>query len=95
MNIETQIQSLLISFFYGMFSSLIFNTFYLVLYNKNIFIKIISNILFCLVNSITYFYIMYLINYAEIHPYFILLLIFGFIIGNNKTIQIRIKLKKG
>ena len=90
MNLEIQIQSLIVSFIFGMFSSLLYNVFYFLLYNNKLFIKILSNLTYSILLSLLYFYILYLINNANLHIYFLLLLIIGFIIGNKKTKKIRI-----
>ena len=90
MGLETQIQSIIVSFVYGMFVSFAYNILYFLLYNKNVYIKIISCFLFNILLTILFFYIMYLINYANIHPYFIMLVVVGFLLGNIKTKSIRI-----
>ena len=90
MNLEIQIQSLIVSFVFGLFASLLYNLFYFILYNKNKIILVISNIIYSLSLSILYFYFMLLINNADIHPYFISLLILGFLIGNLKTKKSRL-----
>ena len=94
MSLEIQIQSIVTSFVYGLFISLMYNIFYRLLFIKNICIKIISNLIFNFLISLLYFYIMYKINYANIHPYFFILTIIGFILGNYKTKIIRIHSQK-
>ena len=94
MQLETQIQSLIVSFVYGLFISLLYNVFYFVLYKNNKIIAIISNLVFSTIVSISFYYIMYLINNGAIHPYFIMLVLLGFILGNIKTKSIRINVKK-
>lgn len=90
MILEIQIQSLIVSFVYGMFAALIYNLIYFLLYNKNTFIKVTSNLVFSIFLSILYFYLLYLINNAALHIYFILMLITGFIISNKNIKKIRI-----
>lgn len=89
MNLEIQIQSLIVSFIYGMFSSLIYNFIYPVLYSKNKVIKIITNLLYSFLIYSLFFNLLYLINNGVVHIYFVLLFIMGFIIGNMKTKKIR------
>ena len=94
MNLEIQTKSIIVSFAYGLFYSLLFNIFYFLLYSNNKIVKIASNIIFNMSLMILFFYIMYLINYADIHPYFVFLLVAGFILGNIKTKNVRIIAKK-
>ena len=94
MTLETQIQSIFVSFIYGMFSSLIYNFIYQVLYCNNNLLKIITNLLYSLIVFSLFFYLLYLINYGSVHIYFVLLFILGFIIGNKKTKKIRFVFKK-
>ncbi len=94
MNLEIQIQSIITAFVYGLFASLMYNIFYRILYIKNLYMKVISNFIFSFLLSLLYFYIMYKINYASIHPYFFILTITGFILGNYKTKIIRTHSKK-
>ncbi len=91
MNLEIQIQSLISSFVYGLYLSLIYNIFYKYLYNKNIIINLISNLLFTIINVSSYFFILILINKGTIHIYFLISLICGFLVGNNTTKKIRTK----
>ena len=89
MNLEMQIQSIIVSFLYGLFVSLLYNLFYFLLYNKNKILLILSDLIFNILLTLLFFYIMFKINYANIHPYFIILLIGGFFVGNRKTKVIR------
>lgn len=93
MNLEIQIQSLIVSFVFGLFVSLLYNLLYFILYNRNKIILVISNLFFSISLSLLYFYIMFIINDANIHPYFISLMVIGFILGNIKTKKIRTKVK--
>lgn len=94
MDLETQIKSIIISFVLGLFYSLLFNIFHFLLYSNNKVIKITFTIVFNMSLMILFFYVMYLINYADIHPYFVFLLVAGFILGNIKTKNVRINAKK-
>ena len=91
MDLETQIQSLISSFIYGMYLSLIYNLSYKYLYSKNIIIKILTNFIYMIVNVITYFTILKLINEGIVHPYFLISLLMGFLVGNKTTKKIRTK----
>lgn len=93
MNLETQIQSLIVSFVYGLFYSLIYNIFYAFLYCNNKILRIITNLVFNVSLTILFFYIMYLINYGNIHIYFIIFLLLGFFIGDRKTVLVRTHFK--
>ncbi len=91
MNLEIQIQSLISSFVYGLYISLMYNIFYKYLYSKKVIIKVLLNCLFTIINSLTYFFILMLINKGTIHIYFLISLISGFLIGNKSTKKIRTK----
>jgi len=89
MTLEVQIQSLITSLVFGMYLSLIYNLFYKSLHKKNIIKRTFNCLSYSIINSIIYFYLMYLINYGAIHIYFIFILIIGSVISNNKTKKIR------
>lgn len=89
MDLETQIQSLIISFVYGMYISLTFNLLYKYLYINIKILKITLDIAYVFINVFIYFYLLLNINNGNVHPYFVGLLILGFITGNKKTKLIR------
>ncbi len=89
MPLETQLQSLIFSFIFGLFFALIFNIFYRFLFRGHFIFKIISNFIFVMANTLLYFLALKIINNGIIHSYFIILLFLGFIIGNKKTKVIR------
>ena len=93
MNLEIQIQSLFVSFVYGLFVSLLFNLLYYLLFYKRKIICIICDLIFNISLFSLFFYIMYLINNANIHPYFLGLLITGFFVGNHNLKKLRIIVK--
>ena len=93
MDLEIQIQSITTSFVYGMFSSLVYNIIYFLLYSKSKIIMIMFNFFYTIVIFLLFFYIMLCINNGIIHIYFIFLLILGFIFGNIKLRKIRINIK--
>lgn len=91
MNLEIQIQSLISSFVYGLFLSLLYNIFYKYLYHKKTIINLISNFLFTILNVLFYFFMLMLINKGILHVYFLISLISGFLLGNKTTKKIRTK----
>lgn len=80
MTLKIQIISLIISFLYGIFFSILLNINYKLIYNDNKLIKIISTFLFIVFNSLLYFLILLKINNGIVHIYCLLSLILGFII---------------
>lgn len=91
MNLELQIQSLISSFVYGMYLSLTYNLLYKYLYANINVVKIITNALYTIINVIIYFLLLQFINEGIVHPYFLICLLIGFIIGNRTTRKIRTK----
>lgn len=85
MSLEVQIQSLAFSLLYGMFFSLVLNLNYQYIFNTKIYYKIIINFMFVVIMVLLYFILLYRINNGIFHSYFILVIIFGVIIGNSKT----------
>ena len=91
MTLITQIQSLSMSFMYGIFFSLMFNIMYKFLFTKNVIINIITNLLFVFAIFSLYFYFLYIINGGIVHIYFVVVLILGFLIYNRVFVKIRVK----
>jgi len=89
MDLEIQIQSLIFSLVFGMFFALMFNILYKQLFCGTTIIKIISNGLFVIGSVILYFCILKIINNGIIHPYFLIMIFIGFVLGNKKTRVIR------
>jgi len=89
MNLEIQIQSLIISFVFGMLFSIFFNLFYKFLFARRKNVKLIINVVFVTINTVLYFYLLYIVNDGIIHSYFIIMLILGFLVGNRKAKCIR------
>ncbi|MBQ7137210.1 MAG: hypothetical protein IJO43_04470 [Bacilli bacterium] len=89
MSLEIQIQSLIVSFIFGMFFSVLFNLFYKFLFIRKKIIKITVNFLFITITTLLYFSVLCIINSGIIHSYFIIMLILGFWIGNKKSRRIR------
>lgn len=82
MTLKIQIISLIVSFLYGIFFSILLNINYKVIYNNNKFIKIIGTLLFVIFNSLLYFLILLKVNNGIVHIYCIFALIFGFTLYN-------------
>lgn len=91
MTLELQIQTLISSFVCGLFYSLTYNILYRFLYSKNKGVKFLSNILYTSIHVLIYFMLLMAINNCYFHIYFVMMLIIGFIIGNNTTKKIRTK----
>lgn len=94
MVLELQIQSLIVSFVYGMFMGLVYNISYFALNNKRILVSILLSFLYFLILFSIYFVLLFIINSGIVHIYFVELLILGFVIGNKQTKKIRFELKK-
>jgi hypothetical protein len=94
MDLQTQLLSLLASFVYGLVFSFAYNINYKYIYGKNNLYKVVITFLFMLNNIMLYYLILLKINFGIIHPYFLLMLVIGFYIGNKKSQIIRRKLNK-
>lgn len=79
MKIDVQLLSFLVSFLYGIGFYLFtrFNKF--MLSNKNNVIKFLVTLVFIIDVVILYIYFMYKINYGNIHPYFVVFVVLGFL----------------
>lgn len=79
MRLDIQILSFIFSFIFGVFLFFSFN-----FVTKNIMnlkkLKIIISLGYYLLVSLLYFYSMYIINNGDLHLYFLLFLLFGFLI---------------
>lgn len=90
MNLKEQLLTIFISIIYGFFTSLIFNINKNVLFNKNIFKKLITNFLFVLDLVLIYFIIIKKINDGILTYYSYICIIIGillqkYIINIKKT----------
>lgn len=94
MTLEVQIQSLIYSFVYGLFFSFFFNLHYRYLFLGKLCYRIVMSIFFVLVNVFLYFLLLRMINCGVIHPYFFMMLLAGFCVGNTKTRVIRFLFRK-
>lgn len=91
MSLGIQIQSLAFSFLFGLFASILFNLCYHGLFYKNIFIRIVFNLVFTISLYLLYFYLLYKINNGILHFYFFISLFIGFYIYNRLFVKIRVK----
>ena len=76
MSLENQFKVIFFSFIYGMF----FLTAYQILMNvvsKKKIIKILSFFLFCIINVLIFYFLLYKINYGMLSYYIIIFLILG------------------
>lgn len=81
MNSYVQVISLLVSFIYGIVFYILskFNKY--IISNKNNIVKLLVTTVYVVDMVITYIFIMYKINFGNIHPYFIISLILGFVLS--------------
>lgn len=80
MDLHTQITTLLFSLGYGFIFSFLLDIVHKYYLKWSKFIQIIFAFLYVITSSIVYFYILLKINNALLHPYFIILFIFGFLL---------------
>lgn len=81
MNLKIQIIILVFSFVFGGFFGALVNLNYKLIFNSNLKIKIIGTFSLILDLSLLYFFVLKKINNATLHPYFLLVLFFGFLVG--------------
>lgn len=94
MSLTVQIQSFIVSFFYGFILSYFINLCYSWLFLSKRIFRIIFNFLFCISSLLLYFYFLYLINGGVVHIYFLILFLCGILIGNIFSRRSRIFKKK-
>ena len=82
MNLIIQIKSLVFSFLFGILFKFLVDIFDKNLYKVRIRYQIINTFIFCITNSLVYFFIIKKINNGIIHLYFILSIIFGMLFEN-------------
>ena len=78
MSLKIQIDSVLYSFLFGIYFSYILKLFKKYIYNNNIIIKTVSNLVIVIINSFIYFIGINKINNGILHPYTFITLILGF-----------------
>ena len=81
MNSYVQVISLLVSFIYGIVFYILskFNKY--IISNKNNIVKLLVTTVYVVDMVIIYIFIMYKINFGNIHPYFIISLILGLVLS--------------
>lgn len=79
-NLTLQIKTLLFSFCFGIFFAIMVNINLKFILSSNKFTKLIFTFLFVTINVLIYFIAIKKINDAYIHPYFILMIIVGYIV---------------
>ena len=80
MPLSIQIYSFIVSFLYGIFFEILLSLNARFIYSSNLFIKIISSILFIIFNTLLYFFLIYKINYGVLHIYFLMSILLGYIL---------------
>ncbi len=78
MDLQTQIVTLIASFFYGIFFAFFIGVNYKIIYHDKKYIKLIGSFLIVLIGVLLYFIILRKINYGSFHPYCLFMLIIGF-----------------
>lgn len=82
MNLNTQINSLLFSFAFGIFFALFIDINHKIIYNAKTIIKLIGTFLIVFLSVILYFIMLLKINNATFHPYELIMIILGFLLEN-------------
>ncbi len=89
MSLENQFKVIFYSFIYGMFFVFVFRLFSLIKF-KNKVLKVICEFVFCILNLILFYFLLYKINNGVLSFYIFLMLILGglfckvFYFGNKK-----------
>mgnify|MGYP004476225747 FL=1 len=81
MELVLQIESILMSFGYGIVFFILVSVNYKFLYCKGLVLKIIINILFILFNVILYFMLLRLVNDGVVHIYFLFSILGGYLLA--------------
>lgn len=95
MDIKTQINTIIFSFLYGVFFSIMLGLNYKYIIGSKKILGIIVTFLFIMVNVLLYFIILRKINFGIFHQYEVLFIVLGFIVQNilSKFIKCKIKHK--
>lgn len=80
MNLIIQLKLILFSFIFGIFFNIFLNINCKFLYSSNIVIKIISSIIFVLINTLIYFIILMKINNGIFHIYSLLIILLSYLL---------------
>ena len=82
MILTTQIKLILFSFTYGLFLAITLDLSCKFIYSNKKIVKIVYTIIYVLLNSIIYFYILEFINHGILHYYSFLCIVVAFILEN-------------
>jgi len=82
MTLSIQIQSFIVSFFYGFLVSYLINLCYRFLFLSKKTFQIIFTFFLSFSICLFYFFILYIINGGVVHLYFLILVLLGTLIGN-------------
>ncbi len=93
MTIKLQIISIVFSFIFGIFFSILTDINYKYLFSKNLVFKIIFTFIYIIDAALVYFLFIKKINSGVVHSYFLLFIVVGFIIGQLKFKKYVNKLK--
>lgn len=96
MVLQTQVNTLLFSFFFGMIFSFLLTIHYRFIYHDKKSYQIISTFLIVIGSTIFYFIGIRKINYGIFHPYSAIMILLGFIIEHSlhKYLNKKIAFKK-
>ena len=89
MTLDIQIQSLVLSFLFGIVISFAYNIFYNILFTRFWFINILTCFLFSLLMSCLYYYLLFIVNDGIVHLYFLEIVLLSFFIYNRIFAKIR------
>ena len=84
-SLEIQLKSIVFSFLYGVFFSILLNINYKFIYFSKGIKKIILNLFFVIDNTFLYFIILRYLNNGVLHAYFLLSIVLGFFSVNKLT----------
>lgn len=93
MNINIQIETIIFSFLYGIFFSLLLGFNYKYIVGSRKILGIIVTFLFVMVNVLLYFIILRKINFGFFHHYEVLCIILGFCFENIVSRLIKCKIR--
>lgn len=89
MSLIIQIQTIAYTFLFGLYIALIFNLLYRVLFTKSFVLNLVSNFMFVALNSVLYFYLLFLIDSGRIHIYLLFIFLISFFLYNLLFKKIR------
>ena len=89
MSLIIQIQISAYTFLFGLYIALIFNLLYRILFTKSFVLNLISNFMFVALNSILYFYLLFIIDSGRIHIYLLFVFLISFFLYNLLFKKIR------